>query len=141
MTDRVQLQQVLLNLIVNACDAMAAIPQEDRALTLTTSVTRNEVRIGVLDSGIGLPEDTEMLFQPFYTTKGSGLGMGLSICRTLVTSHGGSLWAERRADRGAAFFVALPIAREDIVAPVLSGIPRAIAGEDAETRNFHEANR
>ena len=113
MTDRVQLQQVLLNLIVNACDAMASNPPEDRNLTLTTFIAQNEMRIGVLDCGVGLPDDVETLFQPFHTTKDGGLGMGLSICRTLVTSHGGRLWAERRAERGAAFYVALPLARED----------------------------
>jgi PAS domain S-box-containing protein len=112
MTDRVQLQQVLLNLIVNACDAMESNPPEDRRLTLTTFIAQNEVRIGVLDCGVGLPEDVETLFQPFHTTKAGGLGMGLSICRTLVTAHGGRLWAERRAGRGAAFYVALPLARE-----------------------------
>jgi len=111
MTDRVQLQQVLLNLIVNACDAMAANPPEDRRLTLTALIEQNELRIGVLDCGVGLPDDVETLFQPFYTTKDGGLGMGLSICRTLVTSHGGRLWAERRAERGAAFYVALPLAK------------------------------
>jgi signal transduction histidine kinase len=112
-TDRVQLQQVLLNLIVNACDAMATNPPDDRTLTLTTSIAQNEMRIGVLDCGVGLPQDVETLFQPFHTTKEHGLGMGLSICRTLVTSHGGRLWAERRAGRGAAFYVALPLAGED----------------------------
>ena len=110
MTDRVQLQQVLLNLIVNACDAMESNPPEDRNLTLTTFIAQNEMRIGVLDCGVGLPDDVETLFQPFHTTKDGGLGMGLSICRTLVTSHGGRLWAERRAERGAAFYVALPLA-------------------------------
>jgi two-component system, LuxR family, sensor kinase FixL len=113
MTDRVQLQQVLLNLIVNACDAMESNPPDDRTLTLTTSIVQNELRIGVLDCGIGLPDDVETMFQPFHTTKADGLGMGLSICRTLVTSQGGRLWAERRADRGAAFYVALPLARLD----------------------------
>jgi C4-dicarboxylate-specific signal transduction histidine kinase len=113
MTDHVQLQQVLLNLIVNACDAMEANPPEERILTLTTSVVQDEVHIGVLDCGIGLPADVETLFQPFHTTKHGGLGMGLSICRTLVTSHGGRLWAERRPERGAAFHVALPVASED----------------------------
>ena len=111
LTDRVHLQQVLLNLIVNACDAMASNPQEERHLTITASVARNEMRIGVLDCGIGLPDDVETLFQPFHTTKDHGLGMGLSICRTLVTSHGGRLWGERRAERGAAFYVALPLAK------------------------------
>ncbi len=110
MTDRVQLQQVLLNLIVNACDAMESKPPEDRKLTLTTFIAQNEIRIGVLDCGVGLPDDVETLFQPFHTTKAGGLGMGLSICRTLVSSHGGRLWAERRAEGGAEFYVALPLA-------------------------------
>ena len=113
MTDRVQLQQVLLNLIVNACDAMESNPPEDRDLTLTTFIEQDEIRIGVLDCGVGLPDDVETLFQPFHTTKDGGLGMGLSICRTLVTAHGGRLWAERRAGRGAAFYVALPVAKAD----------------------------
>jgi two-component system sensor kinase FixL len=113
MTDRVQFQQVLLNLIVNACDAMESNPSEDRILTLTTCIVQNEIRIGVLDRGVGLPDDVETLFRPFHTTKEGGLGMGLSICRTLVTSHGGRLWAERRAERGAAFYVALPLAKAD----------------------------
>jgi C4-dicarboxylate-specific signal transduction histidine kinase len=110
LTDRVQLQQILLNLIVNACDAMASNPPQDRNLTLTAIIVQNEMRIGVLDCGVGLPDDIEALFQPFHTAKVGGLGMGLSICRTLVTSHGGRLWAERRAERGAAFYVALPLA-------------------------------
>jgi PAS domain S-box-containing protein len=110
MTDRVQLQQVLLNLIVNACDAMESNPREGRKLTLTTSIEQNEMRIGVLDCGVGLPDDIETLFQPFHTTKDGGLGMGLSICRTLVAAHGGRLWAEPRPERGTAFYVALPLA-------------------------------
>ena len=113
VADRVQFQQVFLNLIVNACDAMASNPPADRKLTLTSSIEENEMRIGVLDCGIGLPDDPETLFQPFHSTKVGGLGLGLSICRTLVTSHGGRLWAERRAERGAAFYVALPLAQQD----------------------------
>ena len=112
MTDRVQLQQVLLNLIVNACDAMESNPPEDRILTLTTFIAQDEIHIGVLDRGVGLPDDVETLFQPFHSTKEGGLGMGLSICRALVTSHGGRLWAERRADRGAAFYLALPLVKD-----------------------------
>ena len=114
MTDRVQLQQILLNLIVNACDAMAANPPEDRRLTLITSTQQHEIRIAVLDCGVGIPDDTETLFQPFHSTKEGGLGMGLAICRTLVTAHGGKLWAERRAGRGAAFHVSLPVVREPV---------------------------
>jgi signal transduction histidine kinase len=113
MTSRVHLQQVVLNLIVNSCDAMQSNPPEDRILTLTTSLVANEVRIGVLDTGVGLPEDLESIFRPFHSTKVGGLGLGLSICRTLVTSHGGRLWAERRPARGAAFYVALPLASQD----------------------------
>jgi two-component system, LuxR family, sensor kinase FixL len=78
-----------------------------------TFVAHNEMRIGVLDCGVGLPNDVDTLFQPFHSTKVGGLGMSLSICRTLVTSLGGRLWAERRAERGAAFYVALPLAKED----------------------------
>ena len=111
MTDRVQLQQVLLNLIMNACDAMKSIPSADRIVTLTTSVAQNEIVIGVLDCGVGLPDNVATLFEPFHTTKEGGLGMGLSICRTLVSSHGGRLWAERRAEGGAAFYVALPLVK------------------------------
>ena len=111
-TDRVQFQQVLLNLIMNACDAMASNAPEDRKLTLTAFIAEGELRIGVLDCGVGLPDDVERVFQPFRTTKSGGLGVGLSICRAMVTSHGGRLWAERRAERGAAFYVALPLARE-----------------------------
>ena len=111
MTDRVQLQQVLLNLIMNACDSMETNPPEGRMLTITGRVEKDEVRIGVLDCGVGLPPDVETLFQPFHTTKAAGLGMGLSICRTLVISHGGRLWAEPRSGQGAGFYVALAVAR------------------------------
>jgi len=110
ISDRVQLQQILLNLIKNACDAMQTNAPEDRKLTLTTSVEENELRIGVLDCGVGLPHDVESMFQPFHSTKEGGLGMGLSICRTLVSAHGGRLWAEPGAKRGSAFYVALPLA-------------------------------
>jgi two-component system sensor kinase FixL len=86
---------------------------EDRILTLTACVAQGEMRIGVLDCGVGLPDDVATLFQPFHTTKEGGLGMGLSICRTLVSAHNGRLWAERRADRGAAFYLALPLFPQD----------------------------
>ena len=110
MTDRVQLQQVLLNLILNACDAMDTNPPADRHLTLTADLEKEGLRIGVLDCGVGLPDNIESMFQAFHTTKPHGLGMGLSICRTLIGSQGGRLWAERRPDRGAAFYVSLPLA-------------------------------
>jgi len=71
-----QLQQVLLNLLVNACDAMESNPPEDRNVTFTAFIAQNEMRIGVLDCGVGLPDDVETLFRPFYTTKASGLEHG-----------------------------------------------------------------
>jgi PAS domain S-box-containing protein len=108
LIDRVHLQQVLLNLITNACDAMAGNPPGERPLLLETSLVGNEVRIAVRDRGIGLPDDHEHLFEPFRTTKSHGLGMGLAICRTLITSHDGTLWAEPNPDHGTTFFVALP---------------------------------
>jgi signal transduction histidine kinase len=113
MTDRVQLQQVLLNLIVNAGDAMAGVAPEHRLLTITTSIVEDELRIAVLDRGTGVPEDVEGLFQPFHTTKEHGLGMGLSICRTLMDAHHGRLWGERRDGGGAAFTVALPLPAQE----------------------------
>jgi signal transduction histidine kinase len=112
LADRVQLQQVLLNLIVNACDAMADNPPDERELTLRSGIVDDELRLCVQDRGTGLPEDVETVFQPFHTTKDHGLGMGLSICRSLVTAHRGRLWAEHRPGRGAAFHVALPLAPE-----------------------------
>jgi len=90
---------------------MQGNPPEERRLTLTTAVDQHELCIGVLDCGVGLPVDIESIFQPFHSSKEGGLGMGLSICRALVSAHGGRLWAERREGRGAAFYVALPVSR------------------------------
>lgn len=99
--DRVQLQQVLLNLILNASDAMAANPPAQRRLTIATAHRDGLVRISVSDNGCGLPAEAERIFQPFYTTKKEGLGLGLAICRSIATAHQGRLWAEARgaADR------------------------------------------
>ena len=101
--DRVQLQQVLLNLILNACEAMTSTAAADRRLTLIANVdARNNVHVSVQDCGTGIPAALlENLFEPFVTTKSEGLGLGLSISRTIVAAHGGRLWAENNADRGA----------------------------------------
>ena len=107
--DRVQLQQVLLNLIINACEAMNTTAASDRRLTLIANAdTRNNVLISIRDSGTGIPSALlERLFEPFFTTKPEGLGLGLSISRTIVAAHGGRLWAENNADRGATMYCML----------------------------------
>ena len=109
MGDRIQLQQVLLNLILNASDAMAGIPPAQRHLTIATAHLDSLVRLSVSDNGCGLPSDPERIFQPFYTTKKEGLGLGLAICRSIVTVHKGRLWAEARgATVGPAGAAAAP---------------------------------
>jgi signal transduction histidine kinase len=106
--DRVQLQQVLLNLIVNGAEAMASVPQRDRLLTVQTMSTAGRVHINVTDRGTGLPAKPEKLFEAFYTTKPKGLGLGLSISKSIIDLHGGRLWASTRRGGGAAFLITLP---------------------------------
>ncbi|MCW1924733.1 PAS domain S-box protein [Luteolibacter arcticus] len=106
--DRVQLQQVLLNLVLNAADAMAASPAGSRQLHVATSVDDVVARLSVRDEGCGLPGDVEKLFEPFYTTKPQGLGMGLAICRSIVAAHGGRLRAEPHPEGGAIFYMEIP---------------------------------
>jgi PAS domain S-box-containing protein len=108
--DRVQLQQVVLNLLLNAADAMATNGPEARRLHLQTVLHEGRVRASVRDEGPGLAEDPERLFQPFYTTKDQGLGLGLAICWSIVAAHQGRLWAEPNAGRGAVFHFELPAA-------------------------------
>jgi PAS domain S-box-containing protein len=108
--DRVQLQQVLLNLVLNACEAMAGKPPGERRLTVgTTCDDAGMVIASVVDRGTGIPVDgLEDVFQPFVTSKVRGLGLGLAICRTIVAAHNGRLWAVNNSDGGATFFLALP---------------------------------
>jgi two-component system sensor kinase FixL len=104
LADRIQVQQVLLNLMRNAIEAMQDAPRRD--LTVTTQARPGEglVAIAVADTGTGLaPEVTEQLFQPFVTTKKHGMGVGLSICRTIVEAHGGKIWAETEPGKGTTF--------------------------------------
>ena len=107
--DRVQLQQVALNLIVNAVQAMGSLAEGPRELTITTAqADPNGVLVTVKDTGPGLaPASLEQIFAPFYTTKLDGLGMGLSICRSIVEAHGGRLWVTPNAPRGAIFHFTL----------------------------------
>ena len=108
--DRVQLQQVMLNLIMNACDAMASGPSDGRRLSIHTRAAEGGVRISFTDLGLGFrADDYEKLFQPFYTTKPQGLGLGLSISRSIVAAHGGRLWGSSTPGHGATFHIWLPI--------------------------------
>jgi len=103
--DRVQLQQVLLNLIVNGMDAMSSVADGPRELLVYSRLHEsNQVLVGVQDSGIGIePENLKKIFDPFYTTKSQGMGMGLAICRSIVENHGGKLWASPSDGPGATF--------------------------------------
>jgi PAS domain S-box-containing protein len=109
--DRVQLQQVLLNLIFNACDAMTENEPGERDLTVVTALDgRSTALISIADRGGGIkPDLLGLLFKPFVTTKSRGLGIGLSICRSIVEGHGGRLWAVNNPERGATFCIALPV--------------------------------
>src|SRR5206468_7800239 len=98
--DRIQLQQVLLNLILNACEAMGSTSQRKLTVTVTRTVN-STTQLSIRDNGTGIsPALMERLFEPFVTTKEEGLGLGLSISRTIVAAHGGRLWAENNPDGG-----------------------------------------
>jgi signal transduction histidine kinase len=108
--NQAQLEQVFLNLVVNAIEAMSASNDGARVLQVKTAVSENDVLIAVADSGPGIdPKSIDKIFDAFYTTKPAGMGMGLSICRSIVHSHGGRLWASR-GDSGLTFYVSLPVA-------------------------------
>jgi signal transduction histidine kinase len=108
--DRVQLQQVILNLIVNAVEAMSGVGEGSRELLIGTGKDSSGVLVAVQDSGPGLnPKSFDRLFDAFYTTKPRGMGMGLSICRSIVEAHGGRIWASRTAGPGATVQFTLPV--------------------------------
>ncbi|TDG04580.1 PAS domain S-box protein [Paraburkholderia guartelaensis] len=109
--DRVQLQQVMLNLVLNAIDAMIAVDDGLRELTISTAMHEpGAVMVTVRDSGPGIaPGHIERIFEPFYTTKASGMGMGLSICRSIIDAHGGRFWAVANVPRGASFEFTVPV--------------------------------
>ena len=112
--DRVQLQQVLLNLVVNGCDSMAGSLETERRLLVRTERDGNErVHVSVADRGCGIPpEKVTGIFEPFFTTKLHGLGLGLAVCRTIVSAHGGEIWATNNAGRGATVHFTLPALAE-----------------------------
>jgi signal transduction histidine kinase len=121
--DRVQLQQVILNLVINACDAMSTIEPAERELKLTTVADDECVQIAISDRGVGIPDgQLDSVFDPFVTHREEGLGLGLAISRSIVVAHRGRIQAENNADRGATFRCFLPLA---------SGTADAAAGRDS----------
>ena len=109
--DAVQLQQVLLNLVVNSCDAMANCDRSERRLLIRTESENGSSTLvaSVTDGGGSIPQERmEQIFEPFFTTKAKGMGLGLSVCRTIIAAHRGKLWATNNADRGATFHFSLP---------------------------------
>jgi PAS domain S-box-containing protein len=108
--DRVQLQQVILNLVINAIEAMSAVDDRQRELAIRSAKHGQALRVEVLDSGPGIdPERAELLFEAFYTTRSEAIGMGLSISRSIIEAHGGRLWASPNQPHGAAFRFSLPL--------------------------------
>jgi len=110
MGDRVHLQQVFLNLILNGIDAAMAMPADRRRLMVRTRSAAGHVDVSVEDSGPGIAVDPASIFEPFFTTKTHGMGMGLSIARSIVEAHGGQLIAENNPAHGATLRFALPVA-------------------------------
>jgi len=111
----VQIQQVLLNLIMNGLDAVEKLPPLERRIIISTRSDKGTVaEITVRDFGIGLPKDQpDKVFDHFFSTKQKGMGMGLTIVRSIVEDHGGTIWAENAPDRGARMVVRLPAARDE----------------------------
>jgi C4-dicarboxylate-specific signal transduction histidine kinase len=113
MGDRVQLQQVMMNLIVNSIDAMKDVDGARELAIKSKRAENEEVLVSVSDTGVGLPmQQADQIFKAFFTTKPYGTGMGLSISRSIVQSHGGRLWTDNNSSRGASFRFTLPIKAE-----------------------------
>jgi signal transduction histidine kinase len=109
--DRVQLQQVIINLVMNGIEAMQAVTDRSRELVIRSGQDETRrVIVSVTDCGVGISaENAGRLFNPFFTTKSSGMGMGLSICRSIMEGHGGRLWATANVPHGATFQFTLPV--------------------------------
>jgi len=114
--DRVQLQQVILNLLLNASDAMSTVEDRPRELVIATSSDGADVHVSVRDTGIGFDAgDPDRLFDAFYTTKSSGMGIGLSVSRSIMERHSGRLWAARNRGPGATFSFSIPCEAQEIL--------------------------
>jgi signal transduction histidine kinase len=104
------LHQVLINLFLNACDAMNSVESDSRRLTVSTFTgDKGQLRIDIADRGTGIPQgDLQRIFEPFVTTKPTGMGMGLAVCHTILAAHGGEIWASNNVDGGATIHISLP---------------------------------
>jgi C4-dicarboxylate-specific signal transduction histidine kinase len=108
--DRVQLQQVLINLVMNACDALRVVAVPDRKLLARTRLDPNQICVTITDKGCGVPEALfNRLFESFATSKPGGMGLGLSVCKSILLAHGGDIWADKPEGRGASFHFTLPL--------------------------------
>jgi PAS domain S-box-containing protein len=119
--DPIQLQQVLVNLVVNACDAMVDCNTPERRLVIRTGTQNGNgaVLVSVTDRGRSIPEEKmEQIFEPFFTTKAKGMGLGLSVCRSIIAAHRGTLWATNNTERGATFHFSLPTSMRDSEAAI-----------------------
>jgi signal transduction histidine kinase len=111
VVDRVQLQQVIINLVMNGIEAMQSVTDRSRELVIRSRLDEaQQVLVSVTDCGVGISaENADQLFNPFFTTKSGGMGMGLSICRSIMEAHGGRLWAAANVPHGAALQFTLPV--------------------------------
>jgi PAS domain S-box-containing protein len=145
--DRVQLQQVVLNLILNAVEAMSSVEPGARELLISTEQNQTgDVVVAVRDSGPGIdPEHVQRVFEAFYTTKSGGTGMGLSICRSIIDAHGGRLWAEANEPRGTAFQFTWPSAEKGLMNSLRpahqTGEPHEDTASDASHQLAYEGNK
>ena len=132
------MQQVVLNLILNAVEAMGSVEDGARELLISTEQTQADgVLVAVRDSGPGIdPEHLDRVFDAFYTTKSSGVGMGLSICRSIIDAHGGRLWAEANKPRGAVFQFTLPSAENELMNSLQAARRTGEPHEDTACRCF-----
>ena len=141
------MQQVVLNLILNAVEAMSTVEAGPRELLISTEQTQTGgVLVSVRDSGPGIdPDHVNRVFEAFYTTKSSGVGMGLSICRSIIDAHGGRLWADMNASRGAAFRFTLPGANKELTNSLrpahLTREPHEDTVSDAAHQPAYEGNK
>ena len=130
--DPVQLQQVLLNLVLNACDAMTGCNTSERRLLIRTGIENDggSVIVSVTDQGTGITEEKmENIFEPFFTTKPKGMGLGLSVCRSIITAHRGKLCATNNTDRGATFYFSVPVEVSPVATP-LPATPKVAAATE-----------